>query len=121
MHIPLAVVPHDGAAELAVLCVALDLDAEGAVDLEAQEDLVVDGVAAALLVVGGAVEALDLELLQAGVEVGGLLGEALGLHLGVGGGLCGAEFCGVEAGDLGGVGGGGVRLRELGVLGGHCV
>ncbi|KAJ6444287.1 tetratricopeptide repeat 11 Fission 1 protein [Purpureocillium lavendulum] len=75
-----------------------------AVDLEAQQHLVVDrvsaapavGTAAAAAAFGGRLHALQLELLQAGGEVGGARGEALGLHLGVGGGLGGAELARVE-------------------------
>lgn len=80
-----AIIPDDGLGELAGgggggsisasgaaggLLVALEVDAEAAVDLEAEEDLIVDDV------VGGgglALDALNLELLEAGGEVGALL------------------------------------------------
>lgn len=117
MDVALAIVSHDGLGPVAVPLVALNVDAQAAVDLEAQEDLVVDGIPAT----GGggivaAVDALELELLQAGLEVGGRLGEALDLDLGVAGGLGRAELARVEPRNVRRVVGRRVRRHEVVVL-----
>lgn len=118
VDIALAVIPHNRLAELAprpVLgLVALDINTQAAVDAEAQQHLVVDGVAAAL--VGHALDALQLELAQAALQVGGAGREALRLDLEVRGRLGRAELLRVEARDLRGVRRGRVRGRELLVL-----
>ena len=121
MHVALAVIPHNGAGEIAIAAaLALDLDAQTAVDLQTQQDLVVQGRVAAAVAAGGArvpaLDALGLELLQAGREVGGGAAEALGLHLEVGRGLGGAELLRVEPRDLGRVRRRRVRRRQLLVL-----
>lgn len=111
VHIALAIVAHDRLRPLAVPPIALQVNPQAAIHLQAQQHLVVDGIPPALR--GIALDALQLELLQAGGQVGGLQGEALGIVLGVGGGLCGAELDRVEAGDVGGVVGGHVRLDQV--------
>lgn len=99
VDVPLAVIPYDCLGPLAVPLVPLEVDAQAAVDLEPQQDLVVDGVPPPGGGGGVALDALQLQLVQAGLEVGGGEGEALGVRLGVGGGLCGPELERVEARD----------------------
>lgn len=119
VHVALAVVPHNRPAEnlpVGVALVALNVDAQATVHAQSQQHFVLDGILAAPGDVVAAVDALHLELLQAGGQVGLLLGEALGLDFGVRRGLGGAELLGVEACDFGGVGRGRMRGDEVFVL-----
>lgn len=119
-----AIVPHDGLGELAaaaaapaaaaVLLVPLELDAQAAVDLEAQQDLVVDGVAAARGVL--ALDPLHLELLEPRRQVRLLRRQPLRLHLQVRRRLRGPELLRVEPRDLARVRRRRVRRHELLVL-----
>lgn len=115
MHVPLAVVPHHRLGPLPVPLVALNVDPEAPVHLEPQKDLVVDRVPPPRGLV--ALDPLQLQLLQPGVEVRGLLREPLGLHLRIARGLGRPELLGVQPRDLGGVVGGRVRRGEVLVLG----
>lgn len=113
MHIPLAIIPHHSARKLPVPLIPLDIDAQAAIHPKAQQDLVLDGVAGPAV---PALDALQLQLLQARAQVRQLAREALRLHLEVGGGFGGAELLRVEARDLGRVLGGRVGRHELRVL-----
>lgn len=115
MHIPFPIIPHHRARPLPILFIALNLNTQAPIHLETQQHLIINGIPPAALL--GAVDALELQLLQPGGQVGRLLGQALGLHLGVGGGLCDAELVRVEAGNGGRVVGGRVGGEELVVLG----
>lgn len=112
MHIPLPIIPHHSARELAIPLVPLNINTKAAIHPKAQQHLVLDGVA----LWPTPLDALQLQLLQARAQVRQLAGQALRLHLEVGGGLRGAELLRVEPGDLGRVLGGRVRRHQLRVL-----
>jgi hypothetical protein len=116
VNIPLPVIPHHSARKFALLLIPLDIDTQAPIHPQAQQDLVLDGVAAPGPSRIPALDTLQLQLLQPRPEVRQLAREPLRLHLEVRRGLCGAELLRVEPRDLGRVLGGGVRGDQLGVL-----
>lgn len=119
VDVALAVIPHDSPTPLALVLVALDVDPQAAVHLEPQQDLVVDGVPPARGLI--ALHALQLQLLEPGVQVCGLLRQPLRLDLGVARRLGRPELLRVEAGNLAGVVGRRVAGHEVVVLRGERV
>ncbi|KAL2261072.1 hypothetical protein VTK26DRAFT_4725 [Humicola hyalothermophila] len=118
MHVPFPIIPHHHPAELPVLTVPLNLDAQAPIHLQPQQHLILHAPSPrpALPVVAPALHPLHLELLQARVELGQLGLQALRLHLEVGRGLGDAELLRVEPRDLGRVLRRRVRRRQLRVL-----
>jgi hypothetical protein len=115
MHIPLAIIPYHGPTELPILPVALNLDPQTAIHLQPQQHLVLDHATRRL----PAIHALQLQLLQARVQIRHLGLQPLGLDLGVRRRLGDEELLRVQAGDLVGVRGRAVAGGELCVLRGE--
>jgi hypothetical protein len=115
MHIPLAIIAYHSPTELPILLVALNLDPQTAIHLQPQQHLVLDHAAHRL----PSVHTLQLQLLQARIQVRHLGLQPLGLDLSVGRRFRDAELLRVQARDLVGVRGRAVAGGELGVLRGE--
>lgn len=114
MHIPLPIIPNHRPRPLPILFVSLNLNPQAAIHLQPQQHLIIHRISSPALL--RALHALQLQLLQPRRQVGRLLRQSLGLHLGVGRRLGNAELVRVEARNGRRVVGKGVRRDQLAVL-----